>query len=52
MYSIGEKTARDNVKNILTRYYNHLYSGVLFCRKKFVEYEELICFFVRGTVQI
>ena len=38
MYSIGGKTARDNVKNILARYCNHLYSRVLFV--------------VRGTVQI
>ena len=52
MYSLGGKTARDNVKNMLTRYGNHLYSRVFFCWEKFVEYEDLICFNVRGTVQI
>ena len=52
MYSIGGQTVRDNVKNILTRYCNRLYSRVLYCWKKFVEYEDLICFVVRGTVQI
>ena len=52
MYSIGGKTTRHNVKNILTRYCNHLYSSVLYCWKKFVKYEDLIYFVVRGTVQI
>ena len=36
--------AQSNSIRFAVRYCNHLYSGVLFCWKKFVEYEDLIFF--------